>query len=94
MRVARAASAERVGRSDATVVRDPVLLRVVIARLARVAGTEHHRDQAGVEQVACMRDEIRRDIVLVVAARVVHGQEVLVAHGHLPHDLRLERPGM
>ena len=88
VRVARVAVAGDVRRRLAAVVGDSVPGAVGVSGLTTVAGAEQHRDQSRVEKVARVADEVRRHVVLVMAAGVVHGQEVLVAYRHLPHHLR------
>ena len=88
MHVAGSAPARNVRGCAAAVVGDSVRARVRAVRLAAVARAEQHSHETGRVKVRCVRDEVLRDRVLVMAARVVLGQEVLVAYGNLPcHEL-------
>src|SRR5207237_8060834 len=84
MHVAGIAPAGHSRGRAAAVVGDSVRARVRAVRLAAVARAEQHSHETGRVKVRCVRDEVLRDGVLVMAARVVLGQEVLVAYGNLP----------
>ena len=78
----------------AIVVGDPVAGVVGVVRLAPIGLAEQHRLDAGRLEVLGVAQEIFGPVVLVVAVRIVHRQEILVPHRHLPDDQRPVGVGM
>src|SRR5438094_8406618 len=91
MRIAGGAEAGQVRGGSTAVVGDPVVCSIGVGGLAGVTRAEKHRDESGRLEALWMGEDVLGDVVLVVTARVVHGQEVLVPNRDLPHDLRPAR---